>query len=962
MTVRTDQLLLRQNYTVNKWNYARYNKSIFVLLRLQVKSILSLHFFFPKKRFFFNQFFSTFNCFNKLIHNNIFLNLNNRQKFFFSGQNKYFMINRSVGNLNLFNKFNSMPRGPYRKQWNFLSTQMFYILIKYHRLYSTPVFGLMPRYKRYLRFLKTHDLLLHVNSVSSRFKNNFNYKKSLRRAFYLKYKRLKELSVSDVKTISVLQLRLKRIVFFFTRLLKDRLFYHKRFINIYKPFFIPQSVFNIPYPFSLFTHKKFLNFGWSFIRKDFIFAFNCNRRRLLFFSGKLYLSVVARYRSIFFFYKNSANLLFYDFLQLDSSITLFFFCKISYWFCSLLAQCGSAFFLRNIFVNFFFMINVAYPIVRFNISINKGLIFTQQNVLLIRWWQRWFYVWKKILLKVLLQRLQKFRLFFSKFYSSKKAFKRHFSLVLFRTAKIKGSRIINKRSGLSHNYMRRTSFNQFFKVRLNKLIVLYSNLRRFSAWFKQRQSTKRRRLLVSWDVYVDMFSRYKDLTFLNKTWLFFLRKVKTKKNTRFKLKKIFRLIRFSSLWGYRFRRFFFRTRHMYLRHFKRMYKTSLIRNGNLYWTLKVQNFFFVLSMRRFTQLFIKNRHKSFNTLFFHYKFYSVFIKKINQNFVLRRKRFWLDSKLIYFRRIRLLIRRDLRKRVRGYRSKLNFLRMFSYGAKRSLTFYSLFKRRIGRHSFSLFFCRGLEALLVTPRKLRRIKRKLHLANFKVLLWNKITLVQLSLLKVKRKPFSLRKIKRFAPITQMKVYIQKQKMYSRLYQILSKFLLSYRMTSLWLSFRSLVIFFNIKQIFLLNRYRLRRLLYLVRSSFYLRYYKNKASFLNSLLFTIISMYYRAPMLLNEVLCSNLKRLWKHRTHIFDTFKLISAVLWRVSFKNMSSSLNVKTVFMQINGKVNSGTRTKHFKLRIDYKPSFVTLKTALSFNYSTAEARTGVFGVQTWYGY
>lgn len=51
-------------------------------------------------------------------------------------------------------------------------------------------------------------------------------------------------------------------------------------------------------------------------------------------------------------------------------------------------------------------------------------------------------------------------------------------------------------------------------------------------------------------------------------------------------------------------------------------------------------------------------------------------------------------------------------------------------------------------------------------------------------------------------------------------------------------------------------------------------------------------------------------------------------------------------------------MQINGKVNSGTRTKRFKLRIDYKPSFATLKTALSFNFSTAEARTGVFGVQT----
>jgi len=62
--------------------------------------------------------------------------------------------------------------------------------------------------------------------------------------------------------------------------------------------------------------------------------------------------------------------------------------------------------------------------------------------------------------------------------------------------------------------------------------------------------------------------------------------------------------------------------------------------------------------------------------------------------------------------------------------------------------------------------------------------------------------------------------------------------------------------------------------------------------------------------------------------------------------------------MSSSLHVKTVYMQINGKVNSGTRTKHFKLRVDYKPAFITLKNALSFNYSTADARTGVFGVQT----
>jgi hypothetical protein len=55
-------------------------------------------------------------------------------------------------------------------------------------------------------------------------------------------------------------------------------------------------------------------------------------------------------------------------------------------------------------------------------------------------------------------------------------------------------------------------------------------------------------------------------------------------------------------------------------------------------------------------------------------------------------------------------------------------------------------------------------------------------------------------------------------------------------------------------------------------------------------------------------------------------------------------------------------MQINGKINSGTRTKNFKLRVDYKPSFITLQNALSFNFNSADARTGTFGVQTWYSY
>lgn len=240
------------------------------------------------------------------------------------------MMNRSVGSLNIFNSFNSMPRSPHRRQWNFVSNQLFYVLLKYHRLYSTPVFGLMPRYTRYLYFLKTHDLVLHVNNVYNRFRNNFNYKQSLRRAFYLKYKRLKELSVADIKIINAFKLRLRQIIFFFMRILKDRLFYHRRFITIYKPFFIHQSVFNTSYPLSLFEQKKLLNPSWSFIHSDFIFGFNYNRRRLLFFSGKLYISIAARYQSISFFYKYVAVISFRNFLRFDDIATLFCLFKAGY--------------------------------------------------------------------------------------------------------------------------------------------------------------------------------------------------------------------------------------------------------------------------------------------------------------------------------------------------------------------------------------------------------------------------------------------------------------------------------------------------------------------------------------------------------------------------------------------------------------------------------------------------------
>jgi len=288
----------------------------------------------------------------------------------------------------------------------------------------------------------------------------------------------------------------------------------------------------------------------------------------------------------------------------------------------------------------------------------------------------------------------------------------------------------------------------------------------------------------------------------------------------------------------------------------------------------MQLFFFVLSLRRFMQIFVRGGMSSFSRgqHSFHYKFYVSYVKRIASNFGSLRRRFLLDSKLVRFRRLRRLLRRELSKRVHGYKYKLETIKNFSVAKRRFLTFYSLFKKR-GRHrGFNLFFSSGFATLMaISSKKLRRIKRKLTLATMQVYSWNKFNVVQISLFKMKRKPFSFMKLKRLAPIAQLKIHIQKQKLYSKLYQILFKFLLSYRITGSWLKLRGLVVFFNIQQNFVLNRHKLRRLLYSIRNSFYLRYYKNKPYFLNALLFTVISMYYRSPFLLNEALCSNLKRM-------------------------------------------------------------------------------------------
>src|SRR6185437_15599994 len=118
------------------------DKSFLVLLRLQVKSMLSFYFSFSKKRFFFNQSTQRFNCFNRFIQTNIYFSAVNRQAFFFSGQNKQLLFSyKSARPLNTNAFFNTSLFTQHRTFWDFYGNQLFYTLLKYHRLFITPILG-----------------------------------------------------------------------------------------------------------------------------------------------------------------------------------------------------------------------------------------------------------------------------------------------------------------------------------------------------------------------------------------------------------------------------------------------------------------------------------------------------------------------------------------------------------------------------------------------------------------------------------------------------------------------------------------------------------------------------------------------------------------------------------------------------------------------------------------------------
>lgn len=244
VVVRTDQLLLRKNYNVIKRSYVHQNKSFFVLLRLQVKSMLSLYFFFSKKRFFLSQSIQKFNCFNPMLHGNIFRGTVNRRFFYFSGQNKKLLFNykQNTQDLSGTNPFSALLYTQHRTFRNFYSSQLFYAFLRQHRLFIVPTLGLASRFLRYSRFLKMHNSILVFNSVIRALTRVVGTSSRLRLRFLYRYRRFKSTQVNDKRVRDLFFKDFNRVVILLARNLRDKVWVNTRFLSLQEQLVLPAPV------------------------------------------------------------------------------------------------------------------------------------------------------------------------------------------------------------------------------------------------------------------------------------------------------------------------------------------------------------------------------------------------------------------------------------------------------------------------------------------------------------------------------------------------------------------------------------------------------------------------------------------------------------------------------------------------------------------------------------------------
>jgi hypothetical protein len=802
--------------------------------------------------------------------------------------------------------------------------QLFYLFIKGHFSHFKLVFGVLPRYIRYTRVLQNNKMMLLINNLFYKAKQLRLILVRLYNTFFKVYKDVKLLPLENkAHVISFI----KNIFLYKFIIHKKNLLFEARYAFLIKE--LALNGFNLYNDFSLKFLKLLQNNNYV------------SRRRLFFFSCK---------NSLFLF----KTLILIQFFAIKLCLFWVFPLLGCWFFSSLIFYFNFRGLYLDIYDNTFIL-----KLMVENLGVGGRVIVKS---LVASWWKRWFLLWRFLLRKVILKRLYKLR-FMRRIVKKKvkkklnrRKFNKKFKSLLV-TQLRSNKKILHTQKAYFVNrgklayYWRSLRRERFINVRIRKMVHLYRDMKVCSSFWASKRFIMRKSSFLSWELYMDSY------VYNNKIFNF-KRLLEKKKN---KLRKqIYNLVlsKGKHLNKNKLNLGFLLLCKRYFCEVDYYFKINSIS------LIKKRLFFFYLLLHWFKQLFFYKFEAGKNIIFSkegRYKFYVNYLRLVNSKFSFKKRSF--ASKLFYFRRIRRFFKKNLVLKLAGYRRMLHYSKFKLTAVNKSLMFYSLFKRSLSFSTFDVFFTRGYELIIrYFCRKLRNIKRILNLVTLNIYTWNNFVFIQLSLIKMKRKPFALVKMKRLSSILKLKVHLQKYKLYAKVYQILIKFLLSYRLTGLWLKLRGLVTFFSVSHIFVLNRNKLRRLLSSVRNSFYLRYYKNKAVFLNSLLLTMISIYYRSPFMLNDAFCNVIRKQWKHRVHIFDTFKLITAILWRVAFRKMSANMQVKTVYMQINGKINSGTRTKHFKLRVDYKPAFLTLQNSLSFSANTANPRTGVFGVQTWFCY
>lgn len=250
----------------------------------------------------------------------------------------------------------------------------------------------------------------------------------------------------------------------------------------------------------------------------------------------------------------------------------------------------------------------------------------------------------------------------------------------------------------------------------------------------------------------------------------------------------------------------------------------------------------------------------------------------------------------------------------------------------------------------------------TKSKKKFKKKKTKISSIFLNVSNKNLILFLNVVKLKKKPFPYYKRQQLSSSELLLLKLNNHKSLNKIYKHLNNTIFSLHLLQFWFKFYNIPLTIKIFNNFSFSHKGWSKLFKIFRKNFIFKKYTNSPFFSTSLLSTVLSIYYRNPLSLTSAVCDSLEKQWTHRKFLFFTYFIIMGVLWQFALKKVTSFKKVKTVYITIRGKINSRTRTKYFQIKSLYKPSFLTLKNHLSFTRSTANARTGSFGVQSWFHY